>query len=93
MFVTVNGKAGLIVSEDGTIGTEMLVNSSPIFPEFREIPPQWQIVEGQLQCGVGIGAKTRGCRLLSSQATANLVPPLKYANAHLSILSQVHGKE
>jgi hypothetical protein len=93
MFVTVDGEAGLIVSEDSTIGTGILIDPGPIFPKFREITPERQIVKGQLQGGVGIGTKTRCRNLLGCQGAANLVPTLKYADAHPGILGQVHGKE
>jgi len=81
------------VSKDGTISTEMLIKPGPIFPKFRKITPERQIVEGQLQGGVGIGTKTRCRNLLGCQAAANLVPALKYADAHPGILGQVHGNE
>ena len=93
MFVTVDGEAGLIVSENGAICTEMLIKPGPIFPEFRKITPERQIIEGQLQGGVGIGAKSRCCNLLSCQGSADLMPTFKYADAHPGILGKVHGNE
>jgi hypothetical protein len=40
-----------------------------------------------------ITSKARGRYFLGGQAAADLVTPLKYANAHASILDQVHRKE
>jgi hypothetical protein len=71
----------------------VLIDLCPIIPKLGEIAPQGQVVEWQLYCGMRITSKAWSRYFLSGQAAANLVTPLKYGNAHASILLQVHCYE
>ena len=93
MLVAVDSETCLSVSEDETVAAQMLLPLGTIVPEFREIAPQRHVVEGEDYISMIIAAKTRSGNLLCTQAAADLVSPLKYSNAHATILDQIHGEE
>ena len=93
MLVAVYGKGGLIIPENKAIAAQMLVPSAPVVPEVGEIAVKWGPVEGEYYVGMVVTAETGRCDLLRSEAAADLMPSLKYANAHSAIFHQVHGEE
>jgi hypothetical protein len=92
MLVTIDGQAGLIISENGTVTAKVLIELGSVVPKLREIAPERKVIPGQLYRSVGVAAKTRRSDLLGGQATAEFVPPLKDTDTHAGILDQVHGQ-
>ena len=93
VFFAVYSQAGLVILKDAASAAHVLFQLTSIVPELGEIAPQGQVVEWQLYCGMRITSKARGRYFLGGQATADLMTPLKYANAHASIFLQVHCNE
>jgi hypothetical protein len=91
MFLTVDGKAGLILSKNSAVAAKVLIELASVVPKLREIAMERKVIPGQLYHSVGVAAKTPRSDFLGGQATTDFVPSFKDTDTHAGILGQVHG--
>ncbi len=85
MLDAVNGKAGIVIGKGSPIGAQILFPLGAVIPEFGKVSIDGSIVQWHNDIGMGISPEAGSRNFLGSQASADLVPPLKYTHAHAAV--------